>query len=129
MQKCFCRVNYACAQFVFFSLGGVGRGRGVLDFGVPNVFSPCSHNVLNLFTQVLQAFNLFPKIFSIAPHFIYNVCPKLKFYNLHSWAKGKHFYNVSASVYLVDCSMLQKYFAISQSNWLLALISFFEELN
>jgi hypothetical protein len=41
---------------LFFSLwgggeGGVGRERGVLDFDVPNVFSPCSQFVHTSFAR------------------------------------------------------------------------------
>jgi hypothetical protein len=50
-------------------------GRGFLDFVVPNVFSPNSHFVPQIkfpvgSQHVLQALKVFPKMVTIAPHFV-----------------------------------------------------------
>jgi hypothetical protein len=63
----------APGALVLFLLGFFGVGVEWVEFFFGSVFKMCSHQVFNLFMSgsqnVPQVLNVFPKIFTLAPHF------------------------------------------------------------
>jgi hypothetical protein len=82
------------------------------------VFPTCSPCFLCVPNLIPKFPTMFPKIFTIAPHFIPQLLPIIKFAQpiKVSQIKGKYLW----TKFLGECPMFQKEFMVGQSNWFLA---------